>query len=83
LAIISAPAFIYNLKDPIHKFFTTSLYKIDYILKDRNLESPAEEETKEQILRHIVPKAYHNLINVFSKSALDKLPPHRLYNHKI
>jgi hypothetical protein len=30
-----------------------------------------------------MPKEYHNLINVFSKSALDKLPPHRLYNHKI
>jgi hypothetical protein len=30
-----------------------------------------------------VPKEYHDLINVFSKSALDKLPPHRLYNHKI
>jgi hypothetical protein len=45
--MISAPAFIYNLKDPKHKFFTTSLYKIDRILEDRNLESPTEEETKE------------------------------------
>jgi hypothetical protein len=47
LAIISAPVFICNLKDPIYKFFMTSLYKIDYILEDRNLESPVEEETKE------------------------------------
>jgi hypothetical protein len=47
LAIISAPAFIYNLKDPKHEFFTTSLYEIDYILEDRNLESPMEEETEE------------------------------------
>jgi hypothetical protein len=83
LAIISAPAFIRNLKNPIYKFFTTSLYKINYILEDRNLESPAEEETEEQILRHIMPKKYYNLINVFSKSASDKLPPYRLYNHKI
>jgi hypothetical protein len=83
LAIISAPAFIHNLKDPIYKFFTTSLYKIDYILEDRNLESPAEEETEEQILRRIVLKIYHNLINVFSKSALDKLLLYRLYDHKI
>jgi hypothetical protein len=45
--MISAPVFIHNLKDPIYKFFTTSLYKIDYILEDRNLESPAEEETEE------------------------------------
>jgi hypothetical protein len=45
--MINAPAFIYNLKDPIYKFFTTSLYKIDYILENRNLKSPAEEKTKE------------------------------------
>jgi hypothetical protein len=83
LAIINAPAFIRNLKDPTYEFFTTSLYKIDCILEDQNLESPAEEETEEQMLRRIVPKAYHDLIDVFSKSALDKLPPHRLYDHKI
>jgi hypothetical protein len=39
--------FIYNLKDPKYKFFITSLYKIDYILENRNLESPVEEETEE------------------------------------
>jgi hypothetical protein len=50
LAMISAPAFIRNLKDPTHEFFTTSLYEIDRILEDRNLESPAEEETEEQML---------------------------------
>jgi hypothetical protein len=83
LAMISAPAFIRNLKDPIYEFFTTSLYKIDYILEDRNLETPVEEETEEQILRCIVPKKYYDLIDIFSKSASDKLPPYRLYNHKI
>jgi hypothetical protein len=83
LAMISAPAFIRNLKDPTHEFFTTSLYEIDYILEDRNLETPAEEETEEQMLRRIVPKEYHDLIDVFSKSASDKLLPHRLYDHKI
>jgi hypothetical protein len=45
--MISALVFIYNLKDPIYKFFTTSLYEIDYILEDWNLESSAEEETEE------------------------------------
>jgi hypothetical protein len=47
LAIISTPAFIHNLKDLIYKFFTTSLYKINRILEDQNLESSAEEEIKE------------------------------------
>jgi hypothetical protein len=81
--MISAPAFIRNLKDPTYEFFMTSLYKIDCILEDRNLESPAEEETEEQMLWRIVPKEYHDLIDVFSKSASDKLPPYRLYDHKI
>jgi hypothetical protein len=35
------------------------------------------------MLRYIMPKEYYNLINVFSKSALDKLLLYRLYNHKI
>jgi hypothetical protein len=47
------------------------------------LESPAEEKTKEQILWHIVPKIYYDLINVFLKIALNKQPPHKLYNYKI
>ena len=83
MAIINASAFIYNLKDLIYKFFITSLYKIDYILEDRNLETPAEEETKEQMLRHTVPKEYHDLINVFLKTASDELLLYRIYNHKI
>jgi hypothetical protein len=61
----------------------TSLYKIDYILEDWNLEFPVEEETEKQMLRRIVLKAYYDLIDVFLKSTLDKLPPYRLYNHKI
>jgi hypothetical protein len=35
------------------------------------------------MLRRIVLKEYYDLINVFSKSALDKLSPYRLYDHKI
>jgi hypothetical protein len=30
-----------------------------------------------------MPKEYYDLINVFLKSASDKLPPYRSYNHKI
>ena len=83
LAMISAPAFIRNLKDPTHEFFTTSLYEIDRILEDRNLETPAEEETEEQMLRRTVPKEYYDLIDVFSKTASDELPLHRTYDYKI
>jgi hypothetical protein len=45
--MISASVFIYNLKDLKYEFFMTSLYKIDYILEDWNLESSTEEETEE------------------------------------
>jgi hypothetical protein len=35
------------------------------------------------MLRRIILKEYYNLINVFSKSASDKLLLYRLYDHKI
>jgi ubiquinone biosynthesis protein COQ9 len=31
----------------------------------------------------LIPNAYINYANVFLKEALNMLPPHRLYNHKI
>ena len=30
-----------------------------------------------------LPTQYHGFKDVFSKAALDTLPPHRLYDHKI
>jgi hypothetical protein len=70
--------FYYNLKRRTNELFSTSLYKIDYLIKDRlNLFSPIKKELV------YVPEAYRDFIDIFSKAASDRLPPHRSYDHKI
>lgn len=41
--------------------------------------APSEEEE----LRRLVPKEYHDFLDVFSKTEADALPPHRSYDHSI
>ena len=85
IASIGAYVFQRNLKDKKHEFFTTSLYEIDQIIKSRQPteEDAPELETEEEMLRCTVPEEYHDLIDIFSKLASDKLPPHWQYDHKI
>ena len=61
--------------------FTTSLYKIDYLIKDKEtLEE--NKETLEEIRKKLLA-IYSKYINVSSKTTLDTLPLHRAYNYKI
>jgi hypothetical protein len=62
------------------KFFQTSLYEIDRILKDRESE---EDPDTVRLLDEKLPKEYTHRRVVFSKVEADKLPPHRPYDHKI
>lgn len=78
IAEISAVGFHFNLRQPANEFFSTSLYEIDRILEDR--EDP--DEITEEIEKNL-PSEYFPFKDVFSKTASDKLPPHRLYDHRI
>jgi hypothetical protein len=70
--------FYYNLKRRTNKLFSISFYEIDRLIEDRlNLFSPTKKE-----LAH-VSEAYRDFIDIFSKTASDRLPPHRSYDHKI
>jgi hypothetical protein len=70
--------FYFNLRKKTNELFSTSLYKIDYLIKNRrNLPPPTEKELAQ------VPEVYHDFIDIFSKAASDLLPPHRSYDHKI
>lgn len=40
-------------------------------------------KTEDYELHEKVPTAYHNYLDVFSKEASNKLPPHRSYDHEI
>lgn len=77
---ISANAFHFQMKRPENEFFQTSLYEIDRILLDRTLE---EDEDTAQLIKEKLPRAYESFRDVFSKTASDQLPPHRVYDHKI
>ena len=88
---ISAIAFRSNLQRKENTFFTTSLYEINCILKERQAEEASErseqdrqpEESELQWLRRLLPREYRDYVDVSSKEASDQLPPHRSYDHKI
>ena len=67
-------AFHFNLRRPQNELLSTSLYKINHLIKDR--------ETAKEIKQKL-SKAYKDCTNVFLKAASNILPPHRQYNHKI
>ena len=56
------------------------MYEIDCLIKEALQDK--DEETKEDIER-LLPPACKDYLDVFSKVASDKLPPHCSYNHKI
>jgi hypothetical protein len=58
--------------------FSTSLYKINYLLKKEIIDKEDDLQVLENLLEQ-----YRDLINVFLKAASNSLPPRRLYNHKI
>ncbi len=74
IAVISAIAFYFNIYRRDNKVFTTSLYKIDWIINKRE-EEPVEEIDKE-LVKHLLPTIYTGYKDVFLKAALDKLPPY-------
>ncbi len=90
---ITANAFHLNLKKKDNEFFTTSLYEIDRLLKERQetedperVRGPLEQrlnETELQWLRRILPREFRDYADVFSKEASNVLPLHCPYDHKI
>ena len=57
-----------------------SLYEIDRELESRQ---PADDPDNLEEVRYKLPEEYRAYKDRFSKAALDELPPHRSYNHKI
>jgi len=84
LALIGGTGFHLGMRRKENEFFTTSLYEIDRIIEDKMVpQDSGQEEPEEEMLWRTVPREYHDLIQVFSKNESNKLPPHRIYDHKI
>src|SRR5271155_2773250 len=77
---ISAVGLHFNMYKKENEVFVTSLYEIDRLIEEALQDE--DEETREEIERRL-PAAYKDYIDVFSKVASDRLPPHRLYDNKI
>jgi hypothetical protein len=81
ITAISAIGFHFNIYQRDNKVFTTSLYKIDQIISEKE-EGPAKETNKE-LVEHLLPIYFLGHKDAFLKAALDILPPHQTYNYKI
>jgi len=55
-----------------NKVFIISLYKINWIIKNR--EEELAKETDKELVKHLFPTIYINYKDIFLKAALDKLP---------
>ena len=74
IAAISAIAFHFNIYRKDNKVFITSLYKIDRIISKR--EETLAEETDKELVKRLLPTIYARYKGIFSKAALDELPPY-------
>ena len=70
------------------------MYKIDYILKEKNIlgfnlpgrlnQEPTKKNQEYQALVDSrLPVQYQEFKDIFSKAVADKLPPYCIYNYKI
>ena len=57
-----------------NEVFITSLYKIDWIIAKR--EKELAKETDKELVECLLPTIYMRYKDVFSKAALNKLPPY-------
>ena len=75
IKIIGAALFASNMKEG-NKVFAVSIQQIKEALNP-------ELKLSEPDIKAILPSEYYNLIDIFSKKAVNELPPHRPYNYKI
>src|SRR5436190_18774320 len=85
---IGAVGFYRTLIKPDATPFVTSLYKIDRLIEQKEIEeiqkeSVQEELTNEELITQKLPSQYNDFRDVFSKAASDMLAPHWKYDLKI
>ena len=72
------------MRQPDVEVFSISLDGLDRMIEDRRQEQEASPDPElEDSLGERVPKAYHYLLDFWSKRESDVLPPHREFDHKI
>jgi hypothetical protein len=82
IAQISATGFYFNIYLLGNEVFSTTIYKIDLLIKEKEALAIEDQETIDLICIKLLA-AYQDFIDVFSKAGSDILLPHRLYDYKI
>ena len=89
ICYIAAVKFYQNLVQPDTIAFITSLYKINKLIKEKEIlahDQLNKKENKlinEELVDQKLPYWYWEFKDIFSKAASDTLLPYWLYNHKI
>ena len=73
ICMIGAAAYAMYSRKKDHQLLAISLRDIDKALNERKRPDPAT----------LLPKEYHDYLDVFSRTESDKLPPHRPYDYDI
>ena len=79
---ISLVGFYFNIHRKDNKVFVTSLYKIDYIIKEKKETLEEDEAMAKEIYQRLLV-VYTLYTNIFSKAASNQLLLYRLYDYKI
>ena len=86
---IGTVGFYQNLVQPNTIAFTTSLYKINKLIKEKEtlaynqLNKKENEFIDEELVDQKLPYWYWEFKNIFSKAVFNTLPPYQLYDYKI
>jgi len=94
ICMIEAAAFLTNtLTKHNGRVFAASIKEINELLSWQKRHSGQEltisnindevDPTNEMNLKELIPKEYHDLMNVFKEKKLNELPSHRSYDHRI
>ncbi|KAF2834141.1 hypothetical protein M501DRAFT_1002226, partial [Patellaria atrata CBS 101060] len=81
ICLVSGENYLRNAKRKHIVIGATSLHEINSLIQDRLTEDEdpldEDEDAHRAMIYEKLPKEYHHLTHVFSKSASDKLPPFR------
>ena len=73
---IGAVGFYWTLIKPNVIPFITSLYEIDRLIEQKEVEAIQADTTEKEITnQELIEQKYHDFKDVFSKAASDQLPP--------
>ena len=84
IALIGSAPFEQHMKRKNTEVFITSLYEIDWTIKDKQLEEwQAEEMAEQELIQQWLPQQYNEYSDVFFKAASDELPLHWSNDYRI